>query len=402
MRRPPNDLNSMKIERDWMKNPIQMICFHLVVCILLIAHAGCSGPGSRSLTPGSKRPDVPETIKANETRNAGSDTERLSENRKLFAETPILTIDGTPVYWPEFRFWLNYIEKYYRKHHHLDAITDWSSVQNGMPLSDFFLTTAAGYACKDRAIAAQADALGIKLSENILAQIEKKRRNDIRIYGSRSEYLGIIRRMYVSEEVFNYLIHIDLLSKSLFEYYYGAKGEKCADEDVWEYVRANGFMCAKYIFRSNTGAGGRGLSSRRRAENDELMRRMLERLDAVSAPVDLFDTLMNAYGQDPKVLKYPHGRLMVSGSMGKEFESAYLRLNVNEHSGIVQTNAGCYIILRMPLFPDMSADSAGNTLRYRTAYDSLFRKQIEAWCAQMTIEYKDTYYQINVKALWDK
>lgn len=378
--------------------------FRLRTCILvlLIAFAGCGGPGNRPLAPGSGLPDARETGDPMAAGSAGNGKPMLWADRKLWVETPILKINGTPVYGAEFRFWLNTIEKHYKKFHHLDAIIDWSAEQNGMPLKDFFLSTAAGYACKDRAIAVQADALGIKLSKNILSQIEEKRQNDIRIFGSRSEYLRIIRRMYVSEQVYNYLTRIDYLATSLFEYYYGAKGEKCTDAEVWKYVRTNGLMCAKYIFRSNTGAGGRPLDSKRRAENKELLRRLLGRLDAAPAPLVLFETLMSSYGQDPKILSYPQGRLLVPGRMGNEFESAYSVLEVNAYSGIIETDGGSYIILRMPIYPDMAADRAGNTLRYRTAYDFLFKKQIEVWCAQLPIEYEDIYHQIDVDVLRKK
>ena len=53
----------------------------------------------------------------------------------------------------------------------------------------------------------------------------------------------------------------------------------------------------------------------------------------------------------------------------------------------------------MPIFPDMATDSSGKTLRYWTAYEYLFKNQVEAWSTKMKIKYEDAYYKINVERL---
>ncbi len=47
------------------------------------------------------------------------------------------------VRWPEFKFWLKHVTNYYRALHHLDEIADWSVEQQGLPLEEFFLQSAA-------------------------------------------------------------------------------------------------------------------------------------------------------------------------------------------------------------------------------------------------------------------
>lgn len=385
-----------------MTRAVRPFCLFCAVWILLAGFCGCGRFGGHAYTADAEPLDSVRKTKCVSSDDVDSNPEKGSRKRNFNAKTLILTIDGAPVYWPEFRFWLNFIKKYYKKHHHLKVVTDWDARQNGMRLGDFYRTTAVGYACKDRAIAAKAGELGIALSENDLAQIEKERAAKIRIYGSRSQYLRIVRRMYVSEEVFDYLTRIDILSRHLFAYYYGPRGEKCSDKAVWQYVAQKGLMCSKYIFLSNFDAHGNALKAPALAENDKRLRYMLNRLDARNDSRDDFDVLINTYGQDPQILRYPYGRLLASGRMDPEFDRAYSTLNVYEHSGIVRSARGSYIILRMPIFPDMTADAAGNSLRYRTAFDFLFRKQIEAWCAQKTIGYHDAYKRIEVEKLWKR
>ena len=376
----------------------RIIHFFTVLCALLMVFLSCSGCNSDASTSPGENINSGLSMKAAESGNIGSVNKASYEERRPSAATLILTVDSTPVYWPEFHFWLNYIVKYYKKAYGYDEITDWNVEQNGMPLSEFFLSCAVGYARKDRAIEAKAEELGIRLSEDDLAEIEERRKDNIKIYGSEMEYRRIVSSMYMSEDVFNYLTKIDYLGDYLFEYLYGAKGEKCSDKDISSYIEKEGYMCAKYIFLSNTDSDGNELTAEKREKNYKLLEDILVQLDSSDNPLALFVTHMNKYGEDKKVLNYPDGRLFVPGVMGKEFEKAYLELDKNEYSGIVKTDKGYYIILRMPFFPSMTADSAGNTLRYWVAYE-LFKNHVENCSEEMKIEYKDAYYEIDVEGL---
>lgn len=159
---------------------------------------------------------------------------------KFTANSEILIIGSSPVRWPEFYFWLRFIEKHYRKFHRIDKISEWSTRQNGKPLKAFFLSSAVEYACQERAIEAKARELGLELSsadEAKIAQVKQKRRA---IFG-RTEYLRMIRREYVSEEVFAYLTRMDHLGRRLYALLYGENGEKCPED--------NASACRK-LFRS--------------------------------------------------------------------------------------------------------------------------------------------------------
>jgi hypothetical protein len=149
---------------------------------------------------------------------------------KFTAKTEMMTIGGTPVYWPEFYFWLRFIEKHYRRFHRIDKISDWRAQQNGMALKAFFLSSAVGYACQERAIEAKARELGLALTSADEAEIAEVKKRHGRIYG-RTEYLRMIRREYVSEEVFAYLTRMDHLGKRLYTHLYGENGERCPEEN---------------------------------------------------------------------------------------------------------------------------------------------------------------------------
>jgi hypothetical protein len=383
-----------------MKKTSSIVVSFVVLCALLMALSGWSGSGqgTASRSGGSAATGAPKAVAANK---AVSTRKTAQGSGEFSAETLILTVDSSPVRWPEFLFWLKYIEKYYAKYHNLDKITDWSATQNGMNLKEFFLSCAVGYASKDRAIETKAKELGIGLTADDLAEIQKQKESNIRIYGSRSEYLIIVNRMYVTEQVFDYLTKIDYISKHLFKYLYGANGEKCTNEDISAFVKKKGFICAKYVFLSNKDARGNALSAEKRTENYRLLESIIAQLDASKTPLILFDTLVTKHSNDGAFLNYPDGRLIESGGIGEEFESAYLKLNEKKYSGIVKADNGYYIILRMPIFPDMTADSAGGTLRYVTAYEHLFKNQVEAWNAKVKVKFEDAYYKVNVEGVLD-
>lgn len=383
-----------------MKKKIIIVGFFAVLCVLPMVLPGWSESRQTSVarSGGSANTGTAKTV---ETAKAASTRKTSPGANDFSADTLILTVDSDPVRWPEFLFWLKYIQKYYVRYHNLDKITDWSAKQNGMSLKEFFLSTAVGYATKDRAIEAKAEELGIGLTADDLAEIQKQRESNLRIYGSRSEYLIIVNRMYVSEQVFDYLTKIDYVSKHLFKQLYGANGEKCTNEDISAFVKKKGFMCTKYIFLSNTDTRGDKLSAEKLAENQKLLQSILTQLDISKAALTLFDTLMTKHSNERALLNFPDGRLIESGGIGAEFENAYWKLEEKKYSGIVETDNGCYIILRLPIFPDMTADSAGNTLRYVTAYEHLFKSQVEAWSAKMNVKYEDAYYSINVEGVLD-
>jgi hypothetical protein len=369
---------------------IGIISLYTALCLALVT---CGSLDCYAAGPSGKASGDAETVKTAET-GKGASAATADKGGEISPDTVILTVNSTPVYWPEFHFWLNYIEKYYRSYRDIEKITDWNAEQNGMKLKEFFLSNAVGYAVKDRAIEAKAKELGITLTEADQAEVKKKRDSDIKIYGT-SEYIRIVCSMYGSVDVYNYLTQIDYLGNYLFERVYGAKGEKCTNEKVSDYVKTAGLMCAKSIFLSKTGADGKALSEARQAERQKVLADILNQLDATKTPETLFDTLMDKYSEDREGSLYPDGRLFVAGGVGEEFEGAYLKLEEGRYSRIVKAPDGWYVIMRMPISPDMVADSSGNTLRYVTAYQYLFKNQVEEWAAGVKVEYKEAYHKID-------
>jgi hypothetical protein len=367
----------------------------VIFCILSAAVCGCSGNRYAIVKQEGTIVKADPLTPVNVDNSRSTDDSSVKEEELPF-DTLILTINSDPVYYPEFKFWLNYIEKYYRNNHP-DAMAGWDAKKMGMGLNEFFFSTAVGYACKDRAIEARAKELGLGLSVRDMAEIEKKRKSNIEIYGSELEYLRIVSSMYVSEDVFNYLTKIDYLGDYLFKNLYGANGEKCTDEEVAALVKERGLICAKFIFLSNKDDEGNMLSTEKLAENYSLMEGLVSQLVGSNEPMSTFHQFMNKYNKDVTAANYPDGCLFVSGSRGAAFEEAYSKLKDYECSGVIKAEDGLYLILKMPITPGMSVDSSGTTLRYTTAYDYLYKKKVEDMASKMDVRYEEGYNKLIMK-----
>lgn len=359
-----------------------MLVVVAVLCIPVAFLHGCS----------SDTAAIPDGTGAAVNATAGS---------SLAEDTVMLTVDGSPVFWPEFRYWLEFISDYYKDVNGLEAIADWKVEQNGVPLDEFFLGAAVDYAGRHRALEARAAEMGIEVTRAELDEIAATRADNVRIYGSEAEYLRIVSQAYVSEDVYTYLLKMGYLSDHVFAELYGAKGEKCTDEDVAAYVAEQGLMRARYVFRSSTGTGAAELSDSEKEADRELLEDLLRQLDASDDPVALFASFEEQYSQDTRALDYPDGVLFVTGGMGEEFEKAFANLADGAHSGVIQTAEGAYLILRLPIDPDMAVDAAGTPLRYRAAYDYLYKKVVDAWYAEMDVEYTRAYETLDLKGLID-
>jgi len=65
-----------------------------------------------------------------------------------------------------------------------------------------------------------------------------------------------------------------------------------------------------------------------------------------------FSTLIMMYGEDPGMQSYPNGYTFIVGDMVEPFEAAVLDLEIGEISGIVRTDFGYHIIMRVEPDPD--------------------------------------------------
>ena len=156
----------------------------------------------------------------------------------------------------------------------------------------------------------------------------------------------------VTREVFIRLCQAGSMHQMLQNKYFGEdSGHYPTDAEAAAYAQDElGCYRAKHILLSTVDAETRepleqAVIAQKKATAEDL----LAQLRAAQDPVALFDQLMNQYSEDPGLATAPDGYDAYKGQMVPEFENAALALKDGEISGIVESEFGYHIILRLPL-----------------------------------------------------
>ena len=118
--------------------------------------------------------------------------------------------------------------------------------------------------------------------------------------------------------------------------------------------------------------------------------------------VELFAQLMEQYNEDTGESSYPHGYCFTSGTMVTEFEDACKALDTYEVSGVVESQHGYHVILRMPTQGDdlvMSSNGIQQTLRMLVAQEQL-GSLLTGWVDEADISWEPKFSSIDYAAVF--
>lgn len=356
-----------------MKKTIRLTAIILAFCTLFLAFSGC----------GQKTGDIPATQSPNTTPALNDDT-------------LVVTIDGSPVYLPEFKYWLNYSLQYcgFVPGSEIDWDSEYTS---NMTLREYVMYDAVNAVALYRTIGKRAESMGIELSAEDKANIETIMSENAAYFETEEEYQAYLEESYLTEELMEYLLEASCNYYNIFVKMFGTNGELVPDTDAVAYGEDNGYYRAKHILMSFTDDEGNAYTEEDMQTKHAQLEDMLAQIRTSDDPTALFDQLMAEFSEDPGLSGYPNGYQFVRGDMVNEFQSAVESLGDYEVSDIVTMgDYGYTIIMRLPLDPDESAVSNmyGYTLRYITAnfeYEAL----ANTWATEANIEYSENYAYID-------
>lgn len=349
------------------------------------------------------------TADADPTETAGSDAAAqdidLDAAAAAFsADTLIMTVDGSPVYWDEFFYWftvnLSYVESSY-------YITDWSEVIDGETWAEYALSETVDTARLYRAVEKKSAEMGIALTAEDEEYLQYYWDSAVEQFGGEEEFLQYLSDNYMTAELYNYMNEVATLYYAMMDELYGSEGEKLTDEETRAYAEDIGYMQAKHILLLTSDDAGTEMSDEEKADLYSQMEGFLSQLGAASGDEveAVFDSIMNAYSEDGGLAAFPDGYLFVEGEMVTEFEEAAMALEPYEYSGIVETDYGYHVILRLPIDPDAIPNyyytyyGYTYTLRYYAAADT-FDSLMYGWSQESTAEYAEAYEGFDVNALF--
>ena len=224
-----------------------------------------------------------------------------------------------------------------------------------------------------------------------------------------AEYLDMVIQAEGDEEKVTHMFWATMLTKELLTTLnensdlYNQLREKCFGEDsghyptdaeVNAYLNDIGRYRAKHILLATIDLDTQepldeAVIAQKRATADDL----LSQLRAAEDPIALFDDLMRQYSEDTGLEANPEGYTTQKGEMVAPFEEAALALKNGEISGVVESDFGYHIILRLPMNPD----------EFRTdCVNDLFQKSLDQERERLGVEKTDAFGRIDAGDFWEK
>jgi hypothetical protein len=327
----------------------------------------------------------------------------------------MLTTNGVEVNWKTFNYFLNYYTSYVEQY--VGTVSDWSTeYQDNYSYADFVNDGAIDSSKSFGAIAAGAKELGVEMTQEDLDEIDQAWEDVLASYDSMEDAQADMDANGIDEDVYKTISYYSALSDKCYAKLYGESGANLTDQECAEYTADDGYMMAKHILLMTTKteevdgtSQSVDMTDEEKAQLYSQMEGFLAQLDAC-APDEVeakFDELMNEYSEDTGLANFPDGYLFQDGEMVTEFEDAVKALDEYEYSGIVTTDYGYHIILRLPINYDVVPSAYSTyiyygynyTLRYLVS-QNMYNSVMENWIAQADVVYTDSLNNLDLKQLY--
>lgn len=359
----------------------------------------------------------------------GSETTDDTDVKALYAthaaDTVVMTLDDTPVYWEEFFYWINNNVSSFESY--LGTIEDWNEVYDedaGTTYDEYLLNYTLELLVQYQAIRNGADELGITITEENEEYLDSVWVDDCEYFGEIDEdvdttdmtdeeilalqeenFLEFLDGICLSTEYYREINVMSLLYGNSFEKMYGELGADLSDEDVLAKAEEDGYMSAKVIMFLTIDA-----DTEEALDDDAIAEKYAQAEDVLAQLEGLegeeleakFDELMNELSEDPGLSSYPDGYTFTSGVMESDVEDTVNELEIGEVSGIVEGTSYYEIVLRTDLDPEgivAESNGYGYTLRYTLA-QVLFLAVFEGWCADVVVTLEDDFKDFTIASLY--
>lgn len=164
-----------------------------------------------------------------------------------------------------------------------------------------------------------------------------------------------------------------------------------SEEELAEYLDAQGEFYVKHILLKTTDDQNQPLDEATVAEKKQLADDLLAQLQAAEDMPAKFDELMNAHSEDGGLAANPDGYVFNNeDSLVGGFREAALELEEGQLSGIVETDYGYHIMLRLP-FTDAQKESYQSFIRQND-----LEEQMSQWMEAAEVVRADALSSLDV------
>ncbi len=381
-----------------MKNWSKLLGLTLSAALLTGTLAGCTeGSGGKA---GEGTPTPTATVEGATPLVATEDV--VKKLTGTSGDTVMFTVDGEPVTAEQFYYWIGVAaeDQAYLNFGSTEEI-DWTLEQDGKSLADLILEDAKQAAQLYRIVETETAKAGVTLTAEDSATLEAQYAQTINQYGE-EEYGRLLQQMAISDAGLRHMMQVSYLHTPLQASLFGDEGKTPpTSEVIIALAEEEGLMLAKHILIKTVDDSGSPLAEEALAAAKTQAEDLLSQLQAAADPdarLKLFDELMEEYSQDGRgtdgKLSSPDGYLFTTGQMVQAFEDGTLALEYNEMSGLVETEYGYHIILRLPPDnADMRTEWASTQMSEMT--DGWMKAAVVVDSAEMDkVDVKDFYEKL--------
>ncbi len=315
------------------------------------------------------------------------------------SSTVLFTVDGRKVTAGDYFFWLaqaaDQANNIYSSFG--DGGLDWETkMQDGSTLDEYLKNDALQTAKLYSLVNAKAAEKGYNFSEEDQANYDEQIASAIEQMGGQEAYENWLKTVCLTDDGMFNINRIGTLYSHLEEGMCREGGEiEATPEKLRTYAEENQYMIAKHILLSNKDAATKvaldeAAVQEKKAKAEELAGQLSQSDD----PVALFDELMKKNSEDPGLTENPDGYVFTAGQMVKEFEDAVTALEPNQISGVVESEHGYHIILRV---------DPGDSEALKTEWESVEVKALlQQWSDDANVEETETFQNLTTKDFYEK
>ena len=325
-------------------------------------------------------------------------------------DTVVGTVGDYEVTADSLLYWLNYNINYTKQQYSAYGISDmrWDETsEDGTTTAQALLKTAMQLASFYRLLPELAAKEGLSVPQETIDGLKDDEASIIQQLGSetlKDHYFwmqmltpALYQKMYQAGEA-SQLLQDEYFGEGTQGYPTDAEVKTYAENELGYYRAKHILLLTKDMSKTVTNDDGTtGYAplddetiAQKKAKADEL----LQQLRASDDPVALFDQLMNENSEDTGLESSPDCYLFSAGKMVEAFESATRSLEPGQLSGIVESEFGYHIILRL----DPATSKA-----FRENYSSAKLREMEQqWVDEADIKTTETYDNLSVADFYDK
>ena len=395
----------------------------LIFALLLGTLTGCGGSGEPGAPEETPEPTPEETEAPVET-EAPEDGEEidifsmyleavdtvLNAWNTYDSDTVVCTVNGVPVTWGQFYFFLNDELQNYLPYAYTLPDDFNVALTEEDTLGQYLIKSVMGNCEQYSLFHQKMEELDISLPQGTEDDLTAYWEQLVESYGGEEALLEDMAGICVDKETYISLLRGMKEGSAVMGALYGVNGENMTEEEVLNWAAEQGYIRVKHILYINFDDTGVTLDEDALAEQKARAEASLAELQALAGDSDAletrFDEIMNAdSGDGGGLISFPEGYTFTAGTMYPVFEEAAFALEDYGLSELVESQSGYHIILRLPLDTEgLTMDRDANTGAYmtlrQTVANELFNREMVGWLQTAEVEWTPEFENFDLNELF--